>query len=206
MTIIVIEGLSLTGKTTLCKRLGKYYSNQGIPCRYCPHGHLTDNQTAEVYYQNALQAWNSWDIPAAINWSMKSIHHDYEIFGQEKRPFGKELIFLDRHITSQFVMAEHFMFDFSDWFNTIGNYYEFLLTCDFDELRKRSIIRGDNHSRLTDYTLSAPDIHQDMERLYTKYVLLHGMPLNHIIDNTEFQSFDKILPIIDSLIGGEGPL
>lgn len=200
MTIIVIEGLSLVGKTTLCKRLDKYYSNQGISCHYCPHGHLTDNQAVEAYYQNALRAWNSWDVHAAINWSMKSIHHDYEIFGQEMSSFGKELIFLDRHFTSQFVMAEHFMIDFSPQFNKVENYYEFLLTCDFNELRKRSIIRGDNHSRLTDYTLSTPDIHQDMERLYRKYVLLHGMPLNHIIDNTEFQSFDKILPMIDSLI------
>lgn len=200
MTIIVIEGLSLTGKTTLCKRLVKYYSNQGIPCRYCPHGHLTDNRSVEVYYQNALRAWNSWDVHAAINWSMKSIHHDYEIFCQEISSFEKELIFLDRHFTSQFVMAEHFMIDFSAQFNKVENYYEFLLTCDFNELRKRSIIRGDNHSKLTDYTLSTPDIHQDMERLYRKYILLHGMPLKHIIDNTESQSFDKILPMIGSLI------
>lgn len=200
MTIIVIEGLSLTGKTTLCKRLNNYYSNQGIRCRYCPHGHLTDSQVADVFYQNALQAWNSWDVNAAINWSMKSIRQDYETFCQEKSSFEDELIFLDRHFTSQFVMAEYFMIDFSAMFNKVENYYEFLLTCDFKELHRRSIIRGDNHSKLTDYTLSTPDIHQDMERLYRKYVLQHGTPKNHIIDNTIFQSFDRILPIIDNLI------
>ena len=153
MTIIVIEGLSLTGKTFLCKKLNNYYANQGIHCRYCPHGHLTDSQVAEVYYQNALRAWNSWNVNVAINWSIKSIRQDYQTFSRKIKSFENELIFLDRHFTSQFVMAEYFMVDFSATFNKIENYYEFLLTCDFKELCRRSIIRGDNHSRLTDYTL-----------------------------------------------------
>ena len=169
MTIIVIEGLSLTGKTTICTRLMQYYTRLGKKCKYCHHGHLTNDVQAEDFYRKAIGAYNSWSVQDAIGWSFLSLQQDWKVFVSDPR-FSHEIdiFFLDRHYTSQYVVAEHFGVSTAITFQPPIRYFEFLITTRYEELLRRAFARGDNHSRLTDYTLSNPKIHSDFERIYKK--------------------------------------
>lgn len=201
MTIIVIEGLSLTGKTTLCTKLTQYYSYRGKKCKYCHHGHLTNNSKGEDYYRKAINAYNSWSVQDALKWSFLSLQQDWRVFVSEPRLHSEiDIFFLDRHYTSQYVVAEHFRSDIQTAFQRPACYFEFLITASHEELLKRASARGDNHSRLTDYTLSDPKIHSDFERLYKKYEALAGTPPEHIINNDDFSAFEKLIPLINRLI------
>lgn len=200
MIIIVIEGLSLTGKTSLCKSLLKYYRGIGKVCRFCPHGHLTANAEAISYYEQAISAYNSWQLQAAIACSFKSLQADYWDFllngGLDQTI---DIIFIDRHFISQYVVAEHFNFFIEVDFPRPKCYFEFLLTTNYLELQRRSFIRKDNHSKLTDYTLSNSHIHEEFESLYRKYILLHNPP-EYIIQNDNFSAIKTIIPMINKLM------
>lgn len=200
MIIIVIEGLSLTGKTTLCKSLLKYYKDAGKKCRFCPHGHLTTNEDAISYYKQAISAYNSWQLQNAIDYSFKSLQVDYSDFLlNSKQNQNIDIVFLDRHFTSQYVVAEYFNNFHKVDFSRPKYYFEFLLTSSYSELLRRSIARNDNHSKLTDFTLSNSCIHEKFETLYKKYILLHN-PLEYIIQNDDFSAIKTIIPMINQLI------
>lgn len=200
MIIIVIEGLSLVGKTTLCKNLLQYYEELGKICRFCHHGHLTTNAKAISYYNQAIKAYNSWQLQEAIELSINSIQTDYVDFcSNDILKQHVDIIFLDRHFISQYVVAEHFNINIEGTFYKPENYFEFLLTTNYMELIRRASIRKNNHSKLTDYTLSSQYIHNDFENLYKKYTLLNNPP-EHIIKNDDFSGFKAIVPLIDKLI------
>lgn len=200
MVVIVIEGLSLVGKTTLCKNLLRYYKKLGKTCRFCRHGHLTANTTAISYYNQAITAYNSWQLQNAVELSINSIQADYLDFcSNEALKQSVDIIFLDRHFISQYVVAEHFNIDTEIIFCRPECYFEFLLTTNYTELLRRASIRKNNHSQLTDYTLSSLYIHKEFEDLYKKYILLNNPP-EHIIKNDDFSGFKAIIPLIDDLI------
>lgn len=201
--IIVIEGLSLTGKTTLCKQLFQHYVEEGLKCKLCSHGHLFNDETAEKYYQNAIMAYNKWSIQDAIHWSISSIQQDYWAFEQNQNEFsGIDIFFLDRHYLSQYAVADYFSFPQLPVFQRPPLYHEFLITANYDERKRRSSIRNDNHSKLTDYTLSSPEIHLSFENLYIKHLLRHGTTSDHIICNDNYEAIHSVIRIIDdSLIG-----
>ena len=201
MTIIVIEGLSLTGKTTLCTKLIQQYSRLGKKCKYCHHGHLIGDPKGEYFYRKAIDAYNSWLVQDALRWSFLSLQQDWGTFVSESELYSEvDIFFLDRHYTSQYVAAEHFRCDVQDAFHRPSCYFEFLITADHGELLKRASARGDNHSRLTDYTLSNPKIHSDFEQLYKKHEALAGTPSEHIISNNDFSAFEKLILLINRLI------
>lgn len=201
MTIIVIEGLSLTGKTTLCTELMQYYSCLGKKCKYCHHGHLTNDPKGEEFYKKAIDAYNSWSVQDALSWSFLSLEQDWKAFESSPELYSElDILFLDRHYTSQYVVAEHFHYGTQITFRRPANYFEFLITTSHEELLKRAAIRGDNHSRLTDYTLSNSKIHSDFERLYQKYATLAGTPPEHIICNDDFTALEKLISLINRLI------
>ena len=201
MTIIVIEGLSLTGKTSLCNKLIQHYSHLGKKCRLCHHGHLTNDPNGETFYRKAIDAYNIWSIPDALKWSFLSLQQDWRAFVADQGSYSEtDIAFLDRHYTSQYVVAEHFQFDVQHDFYRPARYFEFLITASHKELLKRASIRKDNHSKLTDYTLSDPKIHSDFERIYKKYEALVGTPPEHIISNDNFGAYEKMVTVIDRLI------
>lgn len=200
MVIIVIEGLSLVGKTTLCKNLLQYYKKLGNTCRFCQHGHLTTNPIAISYYNRAIMAYNSWQLQNAVDWSIKSIQIDYLDFcSNDVLKQDVDIIFLDRHFVSQYVVAEHFKIHTGINFCKPEGYFEFMLTTDYMELLRRASIRKNNHSKLTDYTLSNLRIHKEFEDLYKKNILLNNPP-EHIIRNDNFSGFNSIVPLINDLI------
>lgn len=200
MIIIVIEGLSLVGKTTLCKNLLQYYEESGKICRFCRHGHLTTNTKAISYYNQAIKAYNSWQLQNAIELSINSIQADYFDFcSNDILKQHVDIIFLDRHFISQYVVAEHFNINIPVTFYKPENYFEFLLTANYAELLRRASIRKNNHSKLTDYTLSSPHVHKEFEDLYKKHILLNNPP-EHVIKNDDFSGFKAIVPLIDKLI------
>ncbi len=200
MFIIVIEGLSLVGKTTLCENLLRYYEKAGKVCRFCRHGHLTSNTTAISYYKQAIMAYNSWQLQNAVELSINSIQTDYFDFcSSDILKQHIDIIFLDRHFISQYVVAEYFNINTKVTFCKPEHYFEFLLTANYPELLRRASIRKNNHSKLTDYTLSSSHIHKEFEDLYKKYILLNNPP-EHIIENDDFGGFKAIVPLIDNLI------
>lgn len=204
MAIIVIEGLSLTGKTTLCHQLIQHFSSQGRKCIYCHHGHLTDNSIGEAFYQKAISAYNSWAVEDAVRWSVLSLQQDYMAYLSNPSMYSdSELVFLDRHFTSQRAVAEHFKVDIEINFQRPLTYFEFLITARFEDRLARADKRKDNHSRLTDYTLSSSIIHADFDNLYKSHALSEGTPPEHIIDNSNFTAFQKMIPLIDKLLLGE---
>lgn len=195
-----MEGLSLTGKTSLCKSLLKYYKERGKICRFCPHGHITADADAISYYEQAISAYNSWQIQTAIACSSKSLQADYSNFLLNGGLYQDiDILFLDRHLISQYVVAEHFNVCAEMDFPRPECYFEFLLTANYSELLRRCFVRRDNHSKLTDYTLSKPHIHDEFEALYRKYILLHNPP-EYIIQNDDFNAFKTIIPMINKLI------
>lgn len=201
--IIVIEGLSLTGKTTICRQLYQHYVEKGIKCKVCFHGHLYNDEIAEEYYRKAIRAYNEWDIQDAIHWSILSIQQDYCAFEQNQNKFdGIDIIFLDRHYLSQHAVAEHFAFPQVPVFERPSLYYEFLITANYFERNRRALIRNDNHSKLTDYTLSSPEIHLDFENLYKKHLLRYSTTSNQIICNDNFEAIHSLIRIIDDLLYG----
>lgn len=201
--IIVIEGLSLTGKTTICKQLYQHYVEKGMKCKLCFHGHLYNDEIAQKYYQKAIMAYNEWSIQDAIHWSISSIQQDYWAFEQNKNKFdGIDIIFLDRHYLSQYAVAEHFSFPQTPVFQRPPLYYEFLITSNYIERNRRASIRNNNHSKLTDYTLSSLEIHLNFENLYKKHLLHHGATPNHIICNDNFEAIHSLIRIIDDLLYG----
>ena len=51
-----------------------------------------------------------------------------------------------------------------------SNYYQFLLVCRYNELIRRSIKRGDNHGKLTDFILSDERIFKKMQNIYLSHI------------------------------------
>lgn len=200
MVMIVIEGLSLVGKTTLCKHLLQYYEKSGKICRFCQHGHLTANTKAISYYKQAITAYNSWQLQNAVELSINSLQTDYFDFCSSNiLKQHIDIIFLDRHFISQYVVADYFNINTEVTFCKPEHYFEFLLTTNYTELLRRASIRKNNHSKLTDYTLSSSYVHKEFEDLYKKYILLNNPP-EHIIENDDFRGFKAIVPLIDNLI------
>lgn len=200
MIIIVIEGLSLVGKTTLCANLVQYYTNKGKVCRFCQHGHLATNSKAITYYHQAISAYNSWQFKKALDYSIKSLQADYsDFYSNSGDNQDVDIIFLDRHFTSQYVVAEYFGIDIEIDFQKPTHYFEFLLTTNYPELLRRSTIRNDNHSKLTDYTLSNFHTYEVFEYLYKKYILQCN-PSEHIIKNDDFRAAESLIPLINKFI------
>lgn len=201
--IIVIEGLSLTGKTTICKQLYQHYAEKGLKCKLCFHGHFCNDATTEKYYRKAIMTYDEWSIQDAIYWSISSIQRDYWVFKQNQKKFdGIDIIFLDRHYLSQYVVAEYFSFPRMPVFQRPSLYYEFLITANYVERNRRASIRNDNHSKLTDYTLSSPEVHLNFENLYKKHLLRHGATPDYIICNDNFGAIHSLINIIDNLFYG----
>lgn len=204
MIIVVIEGLSLVGKTTVCEKLINHYKATGKRCILCKHGHLSIDAEVDEYYRNAIQAYNRWDIPSAIEWSFLSLERDYNQFLLDGG-FSQnwDIVFLDRHFTSQHVVAEYFNISYPLKFQRpSSHYYEFLLTSEYKALLNRARVRQDNHSRLTDYTLSSEKTHNSFDTLYKKTILKNN-PETHILDNNDFTASRSLVNRINLLLAKE---
>ena len=201
MRIIVIDGLSLVGKTTLCKDLYNHYTAEGMSCKYCHHGHLTNDDAGEQLYRQAIASYNSWSVSDAVKQSILSIQKDYEAYQATKHLFSDiDIILLDRHYMSQYVVARYFGVDTQFDFNRPENYFEFLITTGYAERLRRSAQRGDNHSRLTDYTLKSRQIHSAFEGLYKEYVRVNGISSDFVFCNDYFDIIGKVIAKINSLV------
>ena len=197
MKIIVIEGLSLVGKTTLCKA----YTAMGMKCKYCHHGHLTNDDTGERLYRQAIDSYNSWSVSDAVRQSILSIQKDYAAYQSTKHLFSDiDVAFLDRHYMSQYVVAQYFGVDAEFDFNRPENYFEFLITSSYASRLQRSAQRGDNHSKLTDYTLKSPQIHKAFEDIYQEYVRINEISSDFVFCNEHFDIIDKVIDRISRLI------
>jgi len=172
---------------------------QGIVCKICPHGHLTDNNEAVAFYNRGIDAYNAHQFETGIRLGMRSLDIDYNTF--QKMPRAKEdILILDRHYTSQYATAAYFGITVESRFSPPEKYYEFLVQASYGELCYRASLRGDNHSKLTDYILSDPTIYQKFMELYRYYILGHGNSKEHIVDNEQFQAKDTIIQRIDQLL------
>ncbi len=199
MIIVVVEGLSLSGKTTLCQAIKDHYMQKGIVCKICPHGHLTNNKESVAFYNRGIDAYNAHQFKTGIQLGMCSLDIDYNAF--RKMPSAKEdILILDRHYTSQYATATYFGITIESCFSPPERYYEFLVQASYGELCRRALLRGDNHSKLTDYILSDPNIYQKFMELYRYYILEHGNPKEHIVDNEQFQAKNAIIQRIDQLL------
>lgn len=172
---------------------------QGIICKVCPHGHLTDNKEAKMYYNCGIDAYNAQHFKKAIYLGFQSLNADYCAF-QKMSKIREDILILDRHYTSQYVTAMHFGVAIDSRFFQPQQYYEFLIETSYNELCRRSILRGNNHSKLTDYILSSPTIYQEFTELYRSNILEHGNPKEYIINNERFQAEAAIIPQIDQLL------
>lgn len=201
MRIIVIEGLSLVGKTTLCKDLCSHYTAMGMNCKYCHHGHLTNDDMSERLYRQAITFYNSWSVSDAVRQSVLSIQKDYEAYQASKHLFSDiDIVFLDRHYMSQYVVARYFGVDTQFDFSRPENYFEFLITSSYTERLQRSAQRGDNHSKLTDYTLESLQIHKAFEELYKEYVRVNEVSSDFVFCNDHFDIVDKVINRINGLV------
>jgi len=201
MKIIVIEGLSLVGKTTLCKALCSHYTAMGMKCKCCHHGHLTNDDTVERLYGQAIASYNSWSVLGAVRQSILSIQKDFEAYQATKHLFSDiDIAFLDRHYMSQYVVARYFGVDTQFDFSKPENYFEFLITSSYTERLQRSAQRGDNHSKLTDYTLESLQIHKVFEELYKEYVRVNEVSSDFVFCNEHFDIIEKVIARINGLI------
>ena len=115
MLIVNIEGLSLSGKTTLCKNLSDAYTKKGYSCIYRPHGHLTNDVVSECFFRHAMEMLKKWDfknneiILKFIRYGFLSLIRDYSVFLNEIESYDNiDIVFLDRHFMSHYVIADYF--------------------------------------------------------------------------------------------------
>ena len=203
MHIIAIEGLPLTGKTTLCKKIIDDLQTKGLKCLYCHHGHITNNQLTEKYYIDAKKYLAAWDrknydyMQYFIDLCILSLVSDYRYFQLKKMDYNKyDFILLDRHFTDQYVTADVFKVNYCEYIGIDeDDYYDFLLYCSYDELKRRASIRQDNHGNLTDFILSSKNIYYQFQKTYIQHFEKNSPP-NHIINNECFNAKE----IIDNFI------
>lgn len=207
MVFLAFEGLSFTGKTTLCNQLIEYYKKKGLKCKYCSHGHLTENSTVNLHYKKAMKIVQNWDfknkniITSFLEQGFKSLYMDYSEY--IKKPFSPnefDLVFIDRHFTDQYVTAEHFKNKYVKIQNNLPNYFELILECTYEETIKRASVRRNNHSKLTDYILNSKLVFSDFQEEYKKYsqMNLHNQCI--IVDNTNYNALIKIKKKIEEII------
>ncbi len=201
MLIIAVEGLSLVGKTTLCNQLMEHYIMKNVSCSYRKKGRLTGNYDIDPLSAEALRCIEEWDfqnrdtIHRFIRYGFHGMIEDYEQFLSNEQLYSSfDLMILDRHFTDQYVVADHFGYEYEPVHNILENYLEIALLCDHRELKRRSMIRNDNHGKLTDYTLGSQEIHNSFQKSYSVHVLSHG---GHILENTGFSALQDAIALID---------
>ncbi len=207
MLIITIEGLSLTGKTTICNQLVNYFSAKGLKCKYCHHGHLTDDSLSELYYQKAIHLINDWDfnntqiIYDFLDLGFKSLKRDYEKFMENIQDMKDiDIFILDRHFADQYVAAKYFNYIYEKTEILLPNYYEIILVCDYKQAIYRSQLRNDNHGKLTDYILSSEAIYTCFQSEYSDYYNKKNIYTCELLDNTNYTAIQKILRKFEELI------
>lgn len=156
---------------------------------------------SERLYRQAIASYNSWNVSAAVEQSILSIQKDYEAYQATKHLFSNiDIAFLDRHYMSQYVAARYFEVDIHYDFNRPENYFELLIISSYAERLKRSVQRGNNHSKLTDYTLGSLQIHNAFEDLYKEYVRANGLSSDFTFCNDCFNIVEKVINTIDELV------
>ena len=203
MFIVNIEGLSLSGKTTLCKNLSETYTKKGYSCIYRPHGHLTDDVVSKYFFRYAMKILEKWDfknneiIFKYIRYGFLSLIRDYSVFLNKSESYDNiDIVFLDRHFMSHYVIADYFKTTYRKK-KMPSNYYQFLLVCQYNELIERSIKRSDNHGKLTDFILSDEKIFRQIQNIYLSHIVSKKQS---IIFNDDFSAQKYIESKIEELV------
>lgn len=202
--IVVLEGLPLSGKTTLIKKLIYYYSNIGYKCKYCSHGHLTNSKLSHQFYKIATDYLNSLNL-VDINNKVKmkkyialgfqSLEEDIKIFNNSE---NIDIYFLDRHFLGQYVIAQYYSINYSEY-SFLDDYIQFVLYTNYHETKRREKLRNDNHGKLTDYILSNEKIFNKFQILYEQNALKKKEKI-YFIDNNDFSAIKEIITILNQEI------
>lgn len=201
--IVVLEGLPLSGKTTLIKKLIDYYSNIGYKCKYCSHGHLTNSKLSYQFYKMAIDYLNSLNLDDINNKTkmkkyvalgFQSLEEDIKFFNNSE---DVDIYFLDRHFLGQYVIAQYYSINYSEY-NFLEDYIQFILYTNYHETKRREKIRNDNHGKLTDYILSNEKIFNKFQMLYEQNSLKKKNI--YFVDNNDYSAIKEIITILNKEI------
>ncbi|PEU52192.1 hypothetical protein CN395_27945 [Priestia megaterium] len=172
MKIFTLEGLPLAGKSTTGTIICEYFNNIGIKSVY-KHGQITDNYKAQNCIHKAFQCLEKWDYKNPeylfdfIKYRYEQLHIDFfEFHNHLDRYMDVEYLFIDRYIGGHNITASTFGYDIPN--SDISSKFdelltmEILLTCDYEERKKRAMIR-EKTNNLTEYSLLTKEIHSFMQ-------------------------------------------
>ncbi|MGG4110387.1 hypothetical protein ABEV76_06875 [Bacillus subtilis] len=175
MKIVTFEGLPLVGKSTTGKIICEHFNNKGFNSVY-RHGQITENRSAKKCIEKAFRCLEKWDyinkegLYDFINYRYEQIFIDFLEFINNYDKFSDiDYLFLDRYIWGHNVTAS--IFGFKKSFQELELQFdkfiekEILLTCNYEERKKRASIRVKTNN-ITEYSLRSKEIHRFMQNIH----------------------------------------